>query len=134
MPPAGFDSTTPANERPQTHVLDRASIGIVLRWKRKVFIFQVVTKLFLIFKFVFQSCYKFLGSLCNCKNLLQGFCRQCALCISNISVIINYWNFVLKLLHFERLWRPSSSGKRGDVACWIHWSYLVSITQLRYIH
>jgi len=28
MPPAGFETTIPANERPQTHALDRAGIGI----------------------------------------------------------------------------------------------------------
>ena len=28
MPPAGFQPTAPANERPQTHVLDLAAIGI----------------------------------------------------------------------------------------------------------
>jgi hypothetical protein len=28
MPPAGFESTIPASERPQTHVLDRAATGI----------------------------------------------------------------------------------------------------------
>jgi hypothetical protein len=28
MPPAGFEPTIPASERPQTHVLDRAATGI----------------------------------------------------------------------------------------------------------
>jgi hypothetical protein len=28
MPPAGFEPTIPANERPQTHALDRAAAGI----------------------------------------------------------------------------------------------------------
>jgi hypothetical protein len=28
MPPAGFEPTIPANERPQTHALDRAATGI----------------------------------------------------------------------------------------------------------
>jgi len=28
MPPAGFEPTSPASERPQTHALDRAAIGI----------------------------------------------------------------------------------------------------------
>jgi hypothetical protein len=28
MPPAGFEPTTAASERPQTHVLDRAATGI----------------------------------------------------------------------------------------------------------
>jgi hypothetical protein len=28
MPPAGFEPAIPANERPQTHALDRAGTGI----------------------------------------------------------------------------------------------------------
>ena len=28
MPPAGFEPTIPASERPQTHALDRAATGI----------------------------------------------------------------------------------------------------------
>jgi hypothetical protein len=28
MPPAGFESTIPAGERPQAHTLDRAATGI----------------------------------------------------------------------------------------------------------
>jgi hypothetical protein len=28
MPPAGFEPTIPANERSQTHALDRVAIGI----------------------------------------------------------------------------------------------------------
>jgi len=28
MPPTGFEPTIPASERPQTHALDRAGIGI----------------------------------------------------------------------------------------------------------
>jgi hypothetical protein len=28
MPPAGFETAIPASERPQTHALDRAAIGI----------------------------------------------------------------------------------------------------------
>jgi hypothetical protein len=28
MPPAGFKSTIPASERPQTHAIDRAATGI----------------------------------------------------------------------------------------------------------
>jgi hypothetical protein len=28
MPPTGFEDTIPANERPQTHALDRAATGI----------------------------------------------------------------------------------------------------------
>ena len=28
MPPAGFEYTIPASERPQTHTLDRATTGI----------------------------------------------------------------------------------------------------------
>ena len=28
MPPAGFERTIPAKERPQTHALDRAATGI----------------------------------------------------------------------------------------------------------
>jgi hypothetical protein len=28
MPPAGFEPSIPASERPQTHVLDRAAAGI----------------------------------------------------------------------------------------------------------
>jgi hypothetical protein len=28
MPPAGFEPTIPASERPHTHVLDRAATGI----------------------------------------------------------------------------------------------------------
>ena len=28
MPPAGFEPTIPAGERPQAHALDRAAIGI----------------------------------------------------------------------------------------------------------
>ena len=28
MPPVGFEPTTPASKRPQTHALERAAIGI----------------------------------------------------------------------------------------------------------
>jgi sensor histidine kinase YesM len=30
MPPAGFELTIPASERPQTHALDRAATGICI--------------------------------------------------------------------------------------------------------
>jgi hypothetical protein len=33
MPPVGFEPTIPANERPQTHALDRAATGIGRRHK-----------------------------------------------------------------------------------------------------
>ena len=32
MPPAGFEPTIPANERPHTHALDRAATGTGLRF------------------------------------------------------------------------------------------------------
>ena len=31
MPPAGFEPTIPASERPQTHALDRATTGVGAR-------------------------------------------------------------------------------------------------------
>jgi len=67
-------------------------------------------------------------------NFFHCFCQRCAVCVSDIFVIIHYWSFVLKLLHFERFWRPSSSGKWGDLGCWIRWRYWVSITRLKGIH
>jgi hypothetical protein len=57
----------------------------------------------------FQICLSILlyvsHSLCNCQTLFQCFCRRCAVWISNISVIIHYWSFVLKLPHFEWFFR-----------------------------
>jgi hypothetical protein len=32
MPPAGFEPTIPASERPQTHALDGAALGIGIRF------------------------------------------------------------------------------------------------------
>ena len=34
MPPAGFEPTIPARERPQTHALDRAASGIDHVWQQ----------------------------------------------------------------------------------------------------
>ena len=31
MPPAGFEPTVPSSKRPQTHALDRAAAGILIR-------------------------------------------------------------------------------------------------------
>ena len=33
MPPAEFEPTAAPSERPQTHALDRAAIGIGFKWK-----------------------------------------------------------------------------------------------------
>jgi hypothetical protein len=37
MPPAGFEPTIPASERPQTHALDRAAIGIGIHLGNSLF-------------------------------------------------------------------------------------------------
>ena len=36
MPPVGFETTTPAGERPQTYALDRAATGTGEHWYEHV--------------------------------------------------------------------------------------------------
>jgi len=71
MPPAGFEPTIPASERPQTHALDCAATGTGIQNKRQLYPIKLAN----------VSIHVSTASSVLTRNILQNMlehlCKQC---------------------------------------------------------
>jgi hypothetical protein len=87
MPPVGFEPTTQANERPQTHALDDAATGICIQCTLQtdklllMVINTIISKLLQLFCFSPSYSLQLCSNIVSCSNYTYfSTCVGCTLC------------------------------------------------------